>query len=233
VGGCVGALFGGRLAGRRAGGPGLVSGWGLGLLCTLRLGLTCDGGCEEVHDDCVCCPPALMPTWPPLRTAPCYGLCMHSSLASLYRTTVPHHCIAPLYMHCRRDRLPPSQAATSWTTAWATQTGWGPHSGSCPRSVTGTHTCSGVAERQPPCAVAAAATQAQRQRQLQYGFPLPACELSSCPLGFTAAASAWSPAAACPQVGVKVPKPNSLQWEVAVRVNGLVQWLDRTFGKKE
>ncbi|KAL4853143.1 hypothetical protein ACK3TF_005837 [Chlorella vulgaris] len=34
-------------------------------------------------------------------------------------------------------------------------------------------------------------------------------------------------------VGVKVPKPNSLQWEVAVRVNGLVQWFDRTFGKKE
>ncbi|EFN53430.1 hypothetical protein CHLNCDRAFT_136655 [Chlorella variabilis] len=35
--------------------------------------------------------------------------------------------------------------------------------------------------------------------------------------------------AAC---GVRIPTPNSLEWEFAVRVNGLLQWADKTFGKQ-
>jgi hypothetical protein len=32
---------------------------------------------------------------------------------------------------------------------------------------------------------------------------------------------------------IRIPKINSLEWEIAVRLNGALQWLDHTFGKKE
>ena len=34
-------------------------------------------------------------------------------------------------------------------------------------------------------------------------------------------------------IGVTIPKPNSLQWDVAVAVNGVLTALDKAFGKKE
>lgn len=54
----------------------------------------------------------------------------------------------------------------------------------------------------------------------------PACHPRAARRGLGAA---FGILAAC---GVRIPTPNSLEWEFAVRVNGLLQWADKTFGKQ-
>ena len=75
------------------------------------------------------------------------------------------------------------------------------------------------------CVVAAVATSYASVQRLALTLPAPRPPCASPADGLGAA---FGILAAC---GVKIPKPNSLQWELAIRLNGALAALDRLLGR--